>query len=100
MIALGDVVGKVDACLDLVELEATGLRLGAWPVGGERAGTEQGGRRNDTERAAHHVAAAEALEDDVADRVARAAGLRPISSWASQAAALLRNVSNSPYARP
>ena len=96
-IPFGDMVGKVDARLDLVELEAAGLCLAARLVCGERGRTEQSGRRDHAERAAHHVAAAEAPHNDVADRLG-VSGLRPISSCASQAAARLRNGRNSPYA--
>ena len=69
-VALGDVMGLVNAGLDLIEVEAIRGADGAGRALAQQRRPEQRRRGNNAERAAHHCAAAIASQDDVADRLA------------------------------
>ncbi len=83
----------VDTGLDLGEIEAIGGGPGLGVAGSERGGAEQRRGRRHAERAAHHLAAAIAREDHIADGLAigRAAGnvvmglasRGPVAEWVS-----------------
>jgi hypothetical protein len=66
-IARRNMVGVVDAGAKLLEFDPRKRGLGARGARGQGRRPEQGRSRGDPERAAHHLAAAIAPEDDVAD---------------------------------
>ena len=97
MIAVGDVVVDVDAGLDLLEVEAIWRRFGArLCLRLERGGPNKEADGDDAERAAHHLAAVVALDDDIADGFPDPGCADIVMGLA--AAALLRKMSVSPYA--
>ena len=63
-------VGRIDARLDLLELETLGRGFRSGFACGERGGSEQRRGGDHAERAAHHLAAVEPPCDYIADRLA------------------------------
>ncbi len=78
LIALGDVVSLIDAGFDFREGEAVGLVNGVSVACPKQRRPEQRRAGGRAERAAQHRAAAVALEDEVADRVASCRAQRHI----------------------
>jgi hypothetical protein len=69
LVALGDVVGLVDAVSELAECKPCRGGLGGPGGRGQRCRAEQRGRRRDGQRPLEHVAAAVAARDHRADGV-------------------------------
>ncbi len=70
LVAFGHMVGLVDAGRDLLEREAIRRVLRPGRAAPQQRRAEQSGGGGNAERAAQHLAAMVAFEDDVADRVA------------------------------
>jgi hypothetical protein len=84
-------VGEINASVDLFEVETIGGGISVGLLRREEASAKQGCDRDDTERAAHHRAAAVAPQDHVADGLAPGgaagnvvmglAGGGPVAEW-------------------